>query len=170
MQVLETDRLVLRWLCLDDALFILELLNDEGWLRYIGDKGVRNMEDACKYLQNGPIAMYARCGHGLYMVERKCDALPIGMCGLIKRDGLADVDIGFAFLPQYGGMGYARESAAAVLEYGRATLGMKRVVAITSPDNVRSIKVLEAVGLEFEKKVKMSPGEPALLLLACEFA
>lgn len=170
MQVLETERLALRRFRTDDALFILELLNDEGWLRYIGDKGVHNLDDAHKYLENGPIAMYARCGHGLYMVERKQDCLPIGMCGLIRRDGLADVDIGFAFLPQYGGMGYAREAAAAVLAYGRDSLGMKRVVAITAPDNVRSIRVLEAVGLEFEKKVKLKPGEPALLLLAREFA
>ncbi|MFI4982343.1 MAG: GNAT family N-acetyltransferase, partial [Nevskiales bacterium] len=115
MKVLETERLVLRRLVAEDAPFILELLSDPSWLRFIGDKGVRNLDDARLYIRIGPAAMYARLGHGLYLTELKDGGIPIGLCGLIKRDTLDDVDIGFAFLPQYRGQGYAREAAAATL-------------------------------------------------------
>src|SRR5262245_42217627 len=99
--ILETSRLLLRRLTEDDAPFVLELVNDPDWLRYIGDKKVRNLVDACRYLQEGPLLMYQRCGHGLYAVELKSSGLLIGICGLIKREGLDDVDLGFAFLPAH---------------------------------------------------------------------
>lgn len=150
MIVCETERLILRRLEPGDAAFIVELLNDPDWLRYIGDKGVRTLDDARAYLENGPIAMYARHGFGLYCVELKSDSTPIGMCGLIKRDTLPDVDIGFAFLPQYRARGYAREAAQATLAHGRDAIGLKRVVAITSPDNDASGRLLQAIGLSFE--------------------
>ena len=105
MKILETDRLVLRQLVVEDATFIFALLNDPGWLRFIGDRGIRTLDDARNYILQGPVAMYARHGFGLYVTARKQDGVPIGLCGLLKRDGLADVDIGYAFLPQFRGQG-----------------------------------------------------------------
>ncbi|MED1266602.1 GNAT family N-acetyltransferase [Bacillus mycoides] len=156
MIVLETERLTLRWLDVKDAPFILELVNDPAWIQFIGDKGIKNLEDAKKYILNGPVDMYNKMGFGLYLVERKEDFTPIGMCGLIKRDSLEDVDIGFAFLEKFRSKGYGYESAAAVIEYGVQKLGLKRIVAITSIDNVASGTLLEKVGLRFEKIISDS--------------
>ncbi|MBJ8069940.1 MULTISPECIES: GNAT family N-acetyltransferase [Bacillus] len=156
MIVLETERLTLRWFDIKDAPFILELVNDPAWIQFIGDKGVRNLEDATNYILNGPVDMYNKMGFGLYLVERKEDLTPLGMCGLIKRDSLEDVDIGFAFLEKFRSKGYGYESAAAVIEYGVQKLGMKRIVAITSIDNTVSGKLLEKVGLRFEKIISDS--------------
>jgi RimJ/RimL family protein N-acetyltransferase len=156
LKVLETDRLILRRLSTDDAEFILELLNDPSWLRFIGDKGVRTVADARDYILKGPVEMYDRLGFGLYMTEVKEGHVPIGLCGLIKRDTLEDVDIGFAFLPSYQGKGYAFEAASAVLEYGKNVLGLSRIVAITSVDNDPSAKLLEKLGFRFEKMVRLT--------------
>ena len=158
MIVTETQRLILRRLVTDDAAFILELVNDPDWLRYIGDKNVHSLDDARTYLEKGPIDMYRRVGFGLFCVELKSNGVPIGMCGLIKRESLEDVDIGFAFLPPYRAQGYAREAARATLEYGRSVAGLRRIVAITSPDNDASGRLLEAVGLSFERMLPI-PGE-----------
>ncbi|CAH2466343.1 MULTISPECIES: GNAT family N-acetyltransferase [Bacillus] len=156
MIVLETERLTLRWLDIKDAPFILELVNDPAWIQFIGDKEVRNLKDATNYILNGPVDMYNKVGFGLYLVERKEDLTPLGMCGLIKRDSLEDIDIGFAFLEKFRSKGYGYESAAAVMEYGVQKLGMKRIVAITSIDNTVSGKLLEKVGLRFEKIISDS--------------
>ncbi|EOQ29205.1 MULTISPECIES: GNAT family N-acetyltransferase [Bacillus] len=156
MIVLETERLVLRWFEIKDAPFILELVNDPAWIQFIGDKGIRNLEDAQKYILNGPVDMYNKMGFGLYLVERKEDLTPLGMCGLIKRDSLEDVDIGFAFLEKFRSKGYGYESASAVIEYGVQQLGLKRIVAITTIDNINSGKLLEKVGLRFEKIISES--------------
>jgi len=150
MKVLETERLVLRRLSSDDAEFILELLNQPSFLRYIGDKGVRTTEDAVRYIQSGPVASYERFGFGLYLVEMKETRVPIGMCGLLKRDTLPDADVGFAFLPNYWSQGYASEAASGVMQYGRDVLRLRRIVAITSLDNDASIRLLEKIGLKFE--------------------
>ena len=166
MKVLETDRLILRWISADDAPFILELLNDPGWLRFIGDRGVRTTDAAREYILKGPVAMVERLGFGLYLTERKSDGVPLGICGLIKRDGLDDVDIGFAFLPQFTGMGYATEAAIATMAYGKNTFGLKRIVGITSHDNVTSIKLLEKIGLKFEAMVKMPKDDDEVMLFA----
>ncbi|MBL1704237.1 N-acetyltransferase, partial [Klebsiella pneumoniae] len=131
MIVLETERLVLRWFDIKDAPFILELVNDPAWIQFIGDKRIKNLDDAKKYILNGPVDMYNKMGFGLYLVERKEDFTPLGMCGLIKRDSLEDVDIGFAFLEKFRSKGYGFESASAVIDYGVQNLGMKRIVAIT---------------------------------------
>ena len=131
-------------------------MNEPSWLRFIGNKGVRNLEDARAYILQGPVEMYSRLGFGLYLVELKEAGIPIGMCGLIKRDALEDVDIGFAFFPQYWGRGYAYEAASAVMAYGANQLGLKRIVAITSVDNDSSVKLLEKLGLRFERMVKLS--------------
>jgi len=166
MKVLETERLILRRLADEDAGFILELLNDPGWLRFIGDKGVRTLDDARGYIRNGPAAMYARHGHGLYRVELKDGATPLGICGLIKRDTLEDVDLGFAFLPQHRALGYAREAAAAMLAYARNSLGLRRIVAITSPDNAASGRLLEHIGLHLEGLVRLAGSDSEVRLYA----
>ena len=166
VMVIETDRLRVRHLALEDAAFVLTLLNEPSWLRFIGDKGVRNLEDARNYLLSGPLAMYARHGHGLYLVERKSDAAAMGMCGLIKRDTLPDVDIGFAFLPVFWGQGYAYEAACAVLAHGRAAFGLARVVAITTPDNHASARLLEKLGLRFEEMLTLPGSSEPLRLFA----
>lgn len=147
----ETDRLALRKLSTADAAFMLDLLNQPAFLRFIGDRGVRTIADAEKYIEQGPIDSYARLGFGLYLVERKADSVPIGICGLLKRATLKDVDIGFALLPQYWSQGYACEAAAAVMAYGKDVLGLSRIVAIVTPNNERSIRVLEKIGLRFER-------------------
>lgn len=164
MKILETDRLVLRQLVVEDATFIFDLLNDPGWLRFIGDRGIRTLDDARNYILQGPVAMYDRHGFGLYLTARKQDGVPIGLCGLLKRDGLADVDIGYAFLPQFRGQGYAAEAAAAVMEYGKNVLELVRIVAITAPGNERSAKVLEKVGLTFTKMITLPGDESAVKL------
>ncbi|EEM95225.1 GNAT family N-acetyltransferase [Bacillus thuringiensis] len=156
MIVLETEQLILRWFDIKDAPFILELVNDPAWIHFIGDKRINNLEDAKKYILNGPVDMYNKMGFGLYLVERKEDFTPLGMCGLIKRDSLEDVDIGFAFLEKFRSKGYGYESASAVIEYGVQKLGMKRIVAITSLDNIASGKLLEKIGLQFEKIISDS--------------
>jgi RimJ/RimL family protein N-acetyltransferase len=162
--IFETERLVLRKLSTDDAGFILELLNDPSFLRYIGDKGVRNIDDAVRYIQTGPLASYERFGFGLFLVELKTTGEPIGMCGLLKRDTLPDVDVGFAFLPAFWSQGYAFESATAVMTYGREGLGLRRIVAITSPDNDASISLLKKIGLRFERMIKLSEDQSEVRL------
>lgn len=155
--MIESERLHLRQLRATDAAFILELLNDAAWLRHIGDKGVRTLEDARAYIANGPAASHARHGFGLDLVERKSDSAPLGICGLIQRDTLPDVDVGYAFLPQFRGAGYAAEAVAAVIEHARRSLGLRRIVAIVAPGNHASIRVLEKLGLTFERNLRLSP-------------
>ncbi|GAA0710388.1 GNAT family N-acetyltransferase [Dokdonella soli] len=160
MTAIETERLVLHRLVPDDAPFILELVNDPAWLRYIGDKGVRTLDDARAYITNGPVASYARHGFGLDRVELRGSATPIGICGLVKRDALPDADVGFAFLPGYRGQGFAYEAAAAVLRHAGESLKLPRIAAIVSPDNLGSIRVLEKLGLRFETTIRMAADRP----------
>jgi RimJ/RimL family protein N-acetyltransferase len=157
--VLATDRLILRRLAPDDAPFILELVNDPDWLRYIGDRKVRTLDDAREYIRKGPVDSYARLGYGLYAMVPKEGGPPIGMCGLLRRDFLEDVDIGFALLPAHRRMGYGREAARATLAYAREVLGLGRIIAITSRDNERSGRLLEDIGLRFERLIQI-PGPP----------
>ena len=164
MYVLETERLTLRRLSLDDAAFILELLNDPSFLRFIGDKGVRNLEDARQYILKGPIDSYQQKGFGIYLVALKAANVPIGMCGLVKRDALEDADIGFAFLPEFRSTGYAFESAAAVKDYGLSVLGLQRLLAITNKDNEGSIRVLEKIGMKFERMIRLTSDSPEIRL------
>ena len=164
MYVLETERLTLRRLSLDDAAFILELLNDPSFLRFIGDKGVRNLEDARQYILKGPIESYQQLGFGIYLVALKTTEVPIGMCGLVKRDALEDVDIGFAFLPEFRSRGYAFESAAAVKDYGLSVLGLRRLLAITNKDNEGSIRVLEKIGMKFDRMIRLTEDSPQIRL------
>ncbi|MBL8299293.1 MAG: GNAT family N-acetyltransferase [Rhodanobacteraceae bacterium] len=161
--VTETQRLVLhRFDTENDAAFVLQLVNEPSWLQFIGDKGVRTIEDARRYLREGPHAMYARCGHGLYRVDLKSTGSTIGMCGLIKRDTLPDADLGYAFLPAHWGRGYAEEAARAALMHARE-LGLCRVLAIVTPGNVRSIHLLLKLGLRYERDIESVPGEVTAL-------
>ena len=169
MKILETERLVLRRVSADDADFILELLNQPSFLRYIGDKGVRTTDDAVRYIQTGPVASYEKLGFGLYLVELKENRVPIGMCGLLKRDTLPDADVGFAFLPEYWSQGYAFEAASHVMSYGREVLGLGRIVAITSLDNDASIRLLEKIGLKFEGLITPSEELGEVRLFGTEY-
>ncbi|UXI70067.1 GNAT family N-acetyltransferase [Tahibacter amnicola] len=157
--VLHTERLTLRHLDESDADFIFELVTDPAWLRYIGDKGVRNRDDACAYIRNGPMAMIAAKGFGLYCVTSRDTGEALGICGLIKRDTLADVDLGFAFLPRYRAMGFAREAAAATLVHAREDIGLRRLVAIVSPQNSASASLLCKIGFSFETRTRLSAGD-----------
>ena len=162
MSELETERLLLRRLTVDDAAFILTLLNEPSFLRYIGDKKVRTVDDARQYILNGPIASYDRHGFGLNLVELKEAHTPIGICGLLKRDELPEPDIGFALLPDFWNKGFAFEAATAVLQDAR----LERVLAITSLENDASISLLQRLGFRFEKVIRLSAGSEQVKLFA----
>ena len=166
MPTFVTERLLLRRLTVDDAQFILTLLNEPSFLRYIGDKKVRNVEDARQYILNGPVASYDRNGFGLNLVELRDAHTPIGMCGLLKRDELPDPDIGFAFLPDFWNKGFAFEAASAVLEDARERFKLDRILAITSLDNEASIKLLQRLGFSFERVIKTSADQEQVKLFA----
>jgi RimJ/RimL family protein N-acetyltransferase len=159
MTPLRTERLILRPFQLEDAPFILRLFNEPSFIENITDKGVRHLEQAEDYLREGPLASYATHGHGLWMVQHRETGNPMGMCGLIKRDRLPELDLGYALCPEFWGLGYAREAAAACLAWGRATLGLQGILAIVTPGNAASIRLLEA--LEFQRTGTMTyaPGD-----------
>lgn len=156
MFTLETERLTLRELAETDSEFILRLLNEPSFLHFIGDKNVRNLDDAREYIRSGPLTSYQQNGFGVYLVTLKSDQSPIGMCGLIKRELLPDVDIGFAFLPEHWNCGYAFESASAVMIYGKDVLKLPRIVAITNKDNETSAKLLNKLGLKFDRMISLA--------------
>ena len=157
---LETERLSLRRLTVDDAPFVVALYNEPSFLEHIGDRGVRNVEDAQRFLRDGPMAMYARHGFGLWHVSRRADGVGIGMCGLLKRDTLPDVDIGYAFFPAFWGQGYAFEAVSATLRHAASAFGLRRVIAVVSQGNRGSIRVLEKAGMRHEGMHAMDPNEP----------
>ncbi|MVM38231.1 GNAT family N-acetyltransferase [Spirosoma sp. HMF3257] len=161
--MLETERLLLDKLTVEDAPFMLELLNTPLWLKFIGDRGVRTLDDARQYILNGAIKSYEQHGFGPFLVKVKDNGVPIGMCGLFKRDTLEDMDIGFAFLPDSIGKGYGFEAATAVMTYARNGLGATRIIGITNPDNQNSIHLLEKLGFSFERTVHLSAGDEVLL-------
>ena len=144
--VCESESVVIRHFDLADAEFIIELLNSEAFIRYIADKNVRSIDDAHHYLQTGPMASYQRFGFGLNMVVLKATNTPIGMCGLLQRDELPNPDLGYAFLPQYCGQGYALAAAKLVLEQGMTAHQLDKVLAVTLPDNQRSNHLLQQAG------------------------
>ena len=152
----QTPRLVLRPLTTGDADVIRELFNDASFLRFVGDRGVRTSEQARLYIESGPLASYACRGFGLNLVELKATGEAVGICGLLQRDELPAPDLGFALLPRFRSQGYAFEAAEAVLAHARHTLGLERVLAITSPDNAASIKILERLGFRFDRLVRLS--------------
>ncbi|EAS45530.1 N-acetyltransferase [Photobacterium profundum] len=166
MNIIETERLTIRWLIEDDAEFIYRLYNTDSFLQFVGDKNLQTIDDARKYLLTGALNMYERIGMGLYMVELKSDKTALGISGLIKRDSLNDIDIGYGFLPEFEGKGYAYEAGVALKSYAKDALKIERLVAITTADNKRSITLLEKLGLDFESTVEEPDNQPALRLYA----
>ena len=161
---LETERLFIRQFRLSDAGFIEQLLNSPGWLQYIGDRNIRTEEDAIAYLSNGPIKSYETNGFGISMVVQKDGEIPVGACGLLKRDYLEDADLGFAFMPEFMGKGYGFESASAILHHAQNELNIKRVLAFTVPNNTPSINLLKKLGFSFERTFKIPGDEEELFL------
>lgn len=168
MNLLETERLVLREITVNDSEFILDLLNQPKYLKYIGDKGVRTVEGAATFIENLIRKSYRDNGYGHYIVYLRDDPTPMGTCGYVRRDSLPDPDIGFAFLPQFERKGYAFESADAVLKYGREVLGFKRVLAIATPDNESSGRLLEKLGFSFDRLIKLASGDEELKLFSSD--
>lgn len=162
--IIETERLRLREFTLHDVDFIIELLNSAGWLQFIGDKNVKTVEQAKSYLENGPIKSYQTNGFGLSLVEKKDDAIAIGMCGIIKRENLDCPDIGFAFLPSFCGKGYAYEIANATLQYAKDKLKIPKIVAITKTNNNKSIRLLEKIGFNYIRPISLSDDKKDLSL------
>lgn len=158
MKILETERLVLRQLTIDDSAFILELVNTPKWLEFIGDKNVKSLEDAKNYILNGPIESYRENGYGLWLVELKELHTRIGLCGLLNREILENIDIGFALLPKYFGNGYGFEMAQATVEYANSNLKMEKLLAIANPNNAISISLLNKLGFNFTKRITMPEG------------
>ena len=165
---LETPRLLIRPLSFDDAPFIVELLNTPGFLSQIGDRGVRTQGDARRYIESGPMASYRQHGFGLSAVVRRDSNTAIGLCGLLKRDTLADIDIGYAFLPTAFRQGYAAEACAAVLADAWTRLALCRVVAIVSVGNAASVRVLDKLGFRDEGFVQLTADAERLRLFAIE--
>lgn len=166
MKILETERLILRELEQTDAAFILDLLNQPSFIKYIGDRNVRDLAQAREFIENRYRQSYRDHGFGLYAVELKENKTVIGICGFVKRDSLPDADIGFAFLPQFERKGYAFEAARAVMKYGREKLGLKRVLAITTQDNESSGRLLGKLGFRLEGLIEQ--GDETLRLFSSE--
>ena len=160
--VLETERLYLRHLNRDDAAFILQLLNEPSWLEFIGDKNVTNINDAKKYIELSAITMYQRFGFGLFLVCSKDNDTSLGLCGLMKRDNLDHADLGYAFLPEFWGNGFALEAVYGVLDYAKYTHQLSKVLAITKSSNAPSIKLLKKVNFEFDRDLKLLEDEENL--------
>ena len=168
MKIFETERTILREVTKDDAEFILDLLNQPSFIRYIGDRNVRTTDEARDYIESRFTESYRKFGFGLWAVELKETNAVIGICGFVKRDSLPDADIGFAFLPQFFSQGYAFESANATMNYGRDVLGLKRVLAITSQDNESSGRLLEKINFRFEHLVKLPHDTEELKLFSSD--
>lgn len=164
MKILETERIILLEVTEDDAEFILDLLNQPSFIKYIGDRNVRNETQARGYIESRFTESYRKFGFGMWAVVLKETSQPIGICGFVKRDSLPEADIGFAFLPQFEKKGYAFESASAAMRYGKDVLELPRVLAITSQDNRDSQKLLEKIGLKFERLISL-PGDAEELKL-----
>lgn len=168
MEILETDRLLLRPMTVEDAEFMLELLNDPSFIRNIGDRKVRTREGASAYITDGPVASYARNGFGLYLIELKETGESMGICGLIRRNTLNDVDVGYAFLPRFRAKGYALEAALAMKKYAREVVGLKRLVAVVDPENQASIRLLEKLGMRYERMVRLATDDIELKLFSVD--
>ncbi len=166
MKILETERTILREVTRDDAEFVLDILNQSSFIRYIGDRNVRTTREARDYIESRFTGSYKNFGFGMWAVELKETNAPIGICGFVKRDGLPDADIGFAFLPQYERKGYAYESANGAMDYGRNVLNLHRVLAITSKDNESSGRLLNKLDFKFERLIVLPGNDEELKLFS----
>ena len=156
MLILKTNRLKLLEFEKSDSQFILELLNEPAWIEFIGEKNVHTINDAESFIEHNLIPSYKKNGFGLYAVKLKDDNTPIGMCGLLNRPGLSDIDLGFASLSKYQRLGFAYESSIAILNYSKTVLKINKVVAITNSNNTASAKLLEKLGFRFDKLIDLS--------------
>jgi len=162
--ILETDRLIIREFNFEDSDFVIRLVNSPGWLAFIGDRNIKNTEQANQYMISGPMASYKKQGYGFYVVVLKNTQKPIGICGLIKRNTLPETDLGFAFLPEFNGQGYAYESASSIVDYAKNQLKLKNLLAIVMPENASSIKLLEKLGMQFDKMIEFGDKKELLML------
>lgn len=151
MDIISTERLHLRVMRLDDAEFYLRLVNEPTFISNIRDKGIRTLDESRASIEIGALASQEKFGFSFYLVEDRTTHLPMGICGLTKRDSLDDVDLGYAFLPEFCGQGYAYEAALAVLTHTKNSLPIKQLAAITSPTNERSNRLLIKLGFIFQK-------------------
>ena len=165
-EVLQTQRLILRKLNLNDTAFIIELVNSPGWLQYIGYRNIHTTEDAIRYLEDGPLKSYEQNGFGLLLIQLKTTKAPIGMCGLLKRDALPLPDLGYALLPAYEGKGYITEATSAYLAYVEQQLQIEKLMAITNLDNAKSIRVLEKLNFVFERYMNLSGDDHSVRLFS----
>lgn len=167
---LRTQRLELAWLTLDDAALMLEIWNDPDFLRHVGDRGIRTIDDAQAAIAEGPLALYAEHGYGPYRMTLRESGNAVGICGLFRREYLDDPDIGFAVLPTYCRRGLALEAAQSVLDHARKDLELKRLTAIVSPGNAASIALIEKLGLRFERMIHADGDDnPAIRLYAVDW-
>lgn len=164
MKVLETERLILRRLTLEDAAFLLELMNEPAFIRFVADRGLRTPADAAKFLSERILPSYEQFGFGFYRVELRESGEPIGICGFVKRETLEHPDVGFAILQRFWGKGYASEAAVAVMHYGRTVLGLTEIAGVTAPDNRISIRLLEKLGLKYQRTIHLPGYGPESLL------
>lgn len=160
-----TNRLLIRKLTLDDAEFIFELLNQNSWKKYIGNKNIKTIEDAKQYLIDNPLKMYETHGFGLWCVTKLYSKQPLGVAGIIKRDTLPLIDIGFAFLDRFAGHGYAYEACESILKYTQAQFHSEQILAIVKPENSKSIKLLDKLGFIFKEQVHLNPADDQLNLM-----
>ena len=168
--VLNTERLELRWLTLADTPMMLAVWNDPAFVRFVADRGIRSLEQARAAVEAGPLRLYAEYGYGPFRVRRRADGMDMGICGLFRRDGLEEPDIGFAILPDFCGMGYGFEASTAVLQHAREALGLPCVTAIVSPHNDASIGLLEKLGMRYERPIRMPGDDHDVRLYRIEFA
>lgn len=168
MQIAETERLSLRHMTPGDAAFLCRLMNEPSWLQNIGDRGVRTVEDAERYIRNRIFDAYQRHGFGMYVVESKLHGQPIGTCGLVRRDTLPSADLGFALFPEFWGQGFAFEAASAVMTHARDVLQLPPLLAIVSPHNTRSSRLLEKLGFAYQGLIRLSPNDEELRLYAAD--
>ena len=168
MDVIETERLNLREMSEADAGFMLEVLSDPGYVRFIGDRGVRTTEAAARYIDERFVESYRKNGFGLWLVVTKDEQAPAGICGLLNRGTLPGVEVGYAFLPPFRSKGYAFEAASAATAYAREVLGLPRLYAVVNPDNAVSIRVLEKLGMKFERMVKLSGEDSEIKLFSTD--
>ena len=168
--VLNTERLELNWLTLEDTPLMLGIWNDPAFVRYVADRGIRTLEQARAAVEAGPLRLYAEYGYGPFRVRRREDGMDMGICGLFRRDVLEDPDIGFALLPEFCGQGYGFEASVAVLDYARDALRLPAVTAIVAPQNAPSIGLLEKLGMRYERPIRMPGDDHDVSLYRIEFA
>jgi ribosomal-protein-alanine N-acetyltransferase len=160
--ICESERLALRRAQPGDAAFLLRLLNQQSWIRNIGDRGVRTLGDAERYIDTRMLEPFRTLGYGMNVVVLKATGEPVGLCGLVKREALSDPDLGFALLDAHEGHGYALEAATAVMAHARQVLKIRRILAITTPANARSAKLLAKLGFVRERRARLGPGAEEL--------